>query len=172
MLSPCLHQFPVQNPPGDATSEKEPQFLDRHVDMLANHEARHLLLRRSQIIRQMRDFLTLQGFLEVQTPILSTGAGGALARPFETSATEFSDKKLSLRIAPELWLKRLILGGMDRIFEIGPCFRNEGELAMNADLEENLTLLQALTRYIIQSSRFVSSTARIRRSRALFEIRN
>lgn len=103
---------------------------------------------------------------------MSTGAGGALARPFDTSATEFSDKKLSLRIAPELWLKRLILGGMDRIFEIGPCFRNEGELAMNVDLEENLTLLQALTRYIIQSSRLVSSTARIRRSRALFEIRN
>lgn len=72
--------------------------------------------------------------MEVQTPILSTAAGGAVARSFETSATEFPEKQLSLRIAPELWLKRLILGGMDRIFEIGPCFRNEGQMAFDADL--------------------------------------
>jgi len=65
-------------------------------------------------------------FLEVQTPIIADKAGGAVARPFTTVSTEFSDKQLALRIAPEIWLKRLILGGMERVFEIGPAFRNEG----------------------------------------------
>lgn len=102
--------------------------------MLANPQAGYVLLRRSQVIRQMRDFLNRGGFVEVQTPILSTRAGGAIARPFETSASEFSEKQLSLRVAPELWLKRLIVGGMDRIFEIGPCFRNEGEAISNTAL--------------------------------------
>lgn len=64
--------------------------------------------------------------MEVQTPIIADSAGGAIARPFTTSATEFSQKQLALRIAPEIWLKRLVLGGMDRVFEIGPAFRNEG----------------------------------------------
>ncbi len=94
--------------------------------MLANQDATHTLLRRSQVIGQMRDILNRAGFAEVQTPILSDGAGGATARSFETSATEFSNKQLSLRVAPELWLKRLILGGLDKVFEIGTCFRNEG----------------------------------------------
>ena len=133
ILAPCLHQFPVHKPFGKAISENEPQFLDKHVDMLANYEAAQLLLRRSQIVRHMRNFLNIGGFAEVQTPILSMRAGGAIARSFQTSATEFNGKQLSLRVAPELWLKRLILGGMDRIFEIGPCFRNEGEAAFNGD---------------------------------------
>lgn len=81
---------------------------------------------RSHLIQHIRDFLLNDNFLEVQTPILAHGAGGASARPFLTTATEFVDKKLSLRIAPEIWLKRLVLGGMDRVFEIGPAFRNEG----------------------------------------------
>lgn len=94
--------------------------------MLANQDATRTILRRSQIIGQMRDFLKRRGYVEVQTPVLSDGAGGAIARAFETSATEFSNKQLSLRVAPELWLKRLVLGGLDRVFEIGTCFRNEG----------------------------------------------
>lgn len=64
--------------------------------------------------------------MEVNTPIVGSIAGGAIARPFYTSATEFADRQLSLRIAPELWLKRLVVGGFDRVFEIGPSFRNEG----------------------------------------------
>lgn len=120
--------------PKDAAPEHEPQFLDRHVNMLANHENMQLVLRRSQIVGQMREFLGVGGFVEVQTPILSAAAGGAIARPFETSATEFSGKQLSMRVAPELWLKRLIIGGMDRVFEIGPCFRNEGQAIPNADV--------------------------------------
>lgn len=64
--------------------------------------------------------------MEVSTPIIGAVAGGAIARPFKTSATEFPDRQLSLRIAPELWLKRLVVGGFDKVFEIGPSFRNEG----------------------------------------------
>lgn len=64
--------------------------------------------------------------MEVDTPILSSDAGGAIAKPFRTSATEFPERQLSLRIAPELWLKRMVVGGFDRVFEIGPSFRNEG----------------------------------------------
>lgn len=64
--------------------------------------------------------------MEVNTPILGGSAGGAIARPFLTSATEFPERELSLRIAPELWLKRLVVGGFDKVFEIGSSFRNEG----------------------------------------------
>lgn len=78
------------------------------------------------MFQSIRNFLVEDDFLEVQTPILARSAGGAVARPFETFASEFPDKSLSLRIAPEIWLKRLIIGGMDRVFEIGPVFRNEG----------------------------------------------
>lgn len=105
--------------------------------MLANYETTQLMLRRSEIVREMRQFLHIGGYTEVQTPVLSTGAGGAIAKSFETSATEFSEKRLSLRVAPELWLKRLVLGGMDRIFEIGPCFRNEGKAEPDADLQSD-----------------------------------
>lgn len=67
--------------------------------------------------------------MEVSTPIIGYEAGGALARPFYTSATEFPRRQLSLRIAPELWLKRLVVGGFDKVFEIGPSFRNEGRFS-------------------------------------------
>jgi lysyl-tRNA synthetase class 2 len=99
---------------------------NRHVDLLINKRTADTLRARSHIIQQMRRFLLDLNFLEVQTPIIGDSAGGAIARPFTTVATEWSDKELTLRIAPEIWLKRLILGGMDRIFEIGPAFRNEG----------------------------------------------
>lgn len=68
--------------------------------------------------------------MEVNTPILESIAGGATARPFHTAATEFPERLLSLRIAPELWLKRFVVGGFDKVFEIGPSFRNEGMLAV------------------------------------------
>jgi lysyl-tRNA synthetase class 2 len=81
---------------------------------------------RSDIIKYLRKFFDGKDFVEFQTPILAGGAGGAVARPFATTAVEFPDKELSLRIAPELWLKRLVIGGVDRVYEIGPAFRNEG----------------------------------------------
>jgi lysyl-tRNA synthetase, class II len=135
IISPCLHHFPKPESSEEATSKSMPQYLDRHVEMLMNYDLVQTISRRSQIIRLMREFLQVAGYIEVQTPILSAEAGGAIAKAFQTCATEFSQKQLSLRIAPELWLKRLIVGGMDRIFEIGPSFRNEGEMAVGINFE-------------------------------------
>ena len=94
--------------------------------MLIDPRPAQILHLRSEILKFMRNFLLQDGFVDVQTPILADTAGGAVARPFTTNATEFEDRGLSLRIAPELWLKRLIIGGLERVFEIGPSFRNEG----------------------------------------------
>lgn len=100
---------------------------NRHLDLLINPSSREILLLRDFIIRNMRKFFQQKlKCVEVQTPILAANAGGAVARPFATQATEFSHKELALRIAPELWLKRLVVAGLDRVFEIGPSFRNEG----------------------------------------------
>jgi len=84
------------------------------------------LVVRHHVLKTFRDFFDKQGFVEVSTPLIVAGAGGASARPFETQATEFSDTTLNLRVAPELWLKRLIIGGMEKVYEIGLAFRNEG----------------------------------------------
>ena len=78
------------------------------------------------MIDYIRTFLRNSDHVEVQTPMLEACAGGAIARPFQTASVEFADHQMNLRIAPELWLKRLIIGGFDRVFEIGSCFRNEG----------------------------------------------
>ncbi|KIW37328.1 lysine-tRNA ligase [Exophiala oligosperma] len=125
LLSPCLNRFPVEQP-GFATSEmSESNFTPRHVEMLTDPNVISTLKARSSLIRTMRSFFEQLSFVEVSTPILSASAGGATAKPFETGSTHF-DRKLALRIAPELYLKRLIVGGMTRIFEVGPSFRNEG----------------------------------------------
>lgn len=96
------------------------------MDLLVNQRVGDTLKLRSHIIQYIRNFFLEDRFLEVQTPLMTDGAGGAAARPFITHSTEFPERALTLRIAPELWLKRLIIGGMDRVFEIGPAFRNEG----------------------------------------------
>src|SRR5271156_3252488 len=131
LLAPCLHHFPVDEYGPRSGDLEDEQTLDRHVELLTNKDAVATLVLRSEIIQKMRDFLKSEGFIEVDTPILAGSAGGASARPFETTATEFTNRKLSLRIAPELWLKRLIIGGMEKVFEIGPCFRNEGKPYLN-----------------------------------------
>lgn len=121
MLAPCLYDIPA---PNDATESETPH--ERHVGMLVDDDVVRTIIQRSQITTAISGYLQSAGFLSVQTPILAANAGGAIARPFQTTATEFSDRKLALRIAPELWLKRLIVGGLQRVFEIGPSFRNEG----------------------------------------------
>ncbi|KAL8997153.1 MAG: hypothetical protein Q9188_006395 [Gyalolechia gomerana] len=120
LLSPCLHDLPthLRNP--------ETRIRNRHVDLQVNQRAAQTLQLRSRIISEIRRYLMQDGFLEVQTPILANSAGGAVARAFATKAVEFPDRHIELRTAPELWLKRLVLGGFDKIFELGPCFRNEG----------------------------------------------
>lgn len=127
LLAPCLHHFPAHKYGFHRADADDEQNLDRHVELLTDQDAVNTLVLRSEIVREMRNFFTSESFIEVETPILAGAAGGASARPFETVATEFPNRKLSMRIAPELWLKRLIVGGLERVFEVGPCFRNEGK---------------------------------------------
>ncbi|KAL7659806.1 mitochondrial lysine-tRNA synthetase, variant 2 [Aspergillus niger] len=120
LLSPCLHDIPV-----DAQGQENSPY-PRHVQFLADPETVNVIRARSAVVQYLRQFFVDRSFMEVNTPIIEAVAGGAIARPFHTTATEFPDRQLSLRIAPELWLKRLVVGGFDRVFEIGPSFRNEG----------------------------------------------
>ncbi len=120
LLSPSLHQLPTE------ITDPETKIRNRHADLLIDRRIAEVLDLRSDIIQHLRIFLLIDGFREVETPVLAGNAGGAVARPFTTSASEFPVQPISLRIAPELWLKRLILGGRDKIFEIGKSFRNEG----------------------------------------------
>ncbi|KAK8074842.1 hypothetical protein PG997_009505 [Apiospora hydei] len=120
LLSPSLAPIPTK------LVNEETMALNRPLDLLVNPHSQQLLRFRSEMIWRLRSFFVQKDFLEVQTPILADYAGGATARPFLTSATEFPSKQLAMRIAPELWLKRLVVGGFDKIFEIGTAFRNEG----------------------------------------------
>lgn len=120
LLAPSIAPLPFQIP-------EEARMQQRHLDLLVNKSARDILVARSFIINHLRAHLAkVLQCVEVQTPILAANAGGASARPFATRATEFSHKEMALRIAPELWLKRLVVAGFDRVFELGPAFRNEG----------------------------------------------
>ncbi len=103
----------------------EKRYRQRYVDLIVNPDARDLLIARSQIIAEMRRFIDARGFYEVETPTLLHLAGGAAARPFETHCNAL-DRTMQLRIATELNLKRLIVGGLERVYEIGRIFRNEG----------------------------------------------
>ena len=120
LMSPSLHQIP------EVLDDAETRASKRHVDMLVNPATIQTLRVRHIVERAMHDFFNEKDFIKVQTPILQSGAGGAVARPFETEATELQGETLNLRIAPELWLKRLVVGGMERVYELGTVFRNEG----------------------------------------------
>jgi lysyl-tRNA synthetase, class II len=106
-------------------TDVETRFRQRYVDLLVNPEVRDVFLKRSRIIREIRSFLDERGYLEVETPVLQSMAGGALARPFCTHHNAL-DIELYLRIALELYLKRLIVGGFPRVYELSRIFRNEG----------------------------------------------
>jgi lysyl-tRNA synthetase, class II len=106
-------------------TDVETRFRQRYVDLIMNPEVREVFVKRSKIIREIRGFLDARGYLEVETPVLQNIAGGALARPFRTHHNAL-DIDLYLRIALELYLKRLIVGGLPRVYELSRIFRNEG----------------------------------------------
>ncbi len=125
----------------------ETKYRQRYVDLIANEESRDRLRKRSQIIAAIRVFLGEQGFLEVETPMLHTIPGGAIAKPFTTHHNAL-DMKLYLRIAPELFLKRLIVGGLsDKVFEMNRCFRNEGLSPRHNPEFTSMELYQAYADY-------------------------
>lgn len=103
----------------------ETRYRQRYVDLIVNKEVRDLFIKRSQIIRYIRSFLDSRGFLEVETPMLQQMAGGARGRPFKSMHNAY-DMEVFLRIAPELYLKRLLVGGLERVYEMNRNFRNEG----------------------------------------------
>jgi lysyl-tRNA synthetase class 2 len=106
-------------------SDVETRYRQREVDLWANESSRRTLLLRSELVRRLRERLWAQGFVEVETPVLHPIPGGAVARPFVTHHNAL-DTDMYLRIAPELYLKRLVVGGFEKVFEIGRLFRNEG----------------------------------------------
>ena len=122
------------------------RYRQRYTDLIMNAEVKDTFIKRSQIVSAIRRFLDSQGFMEVETPMLVSNAGGAAARPFETHFNAL-DEDLKLRISLELYLKRLIVGGLERVYEIGRVFRNEGLDTRHNPEFTLMELYQAYTDY-------------------------
>lgn len=121
----------------------ELRYRQRYVDLIMNDEAKQIFVKRSGIIRAIRDFLNDRGYLEVETPMMQSIPGGATARPFKTHHNAL-DMELYLRVAPELFLKRLVVGGIERVYEINRNFRNEG---ISTQHNPEFTMLEFYTAY-------------------------
>ena len=127
-------------------TDTDTRYRQRYVDLIVNPEVKDTFIKRSLIIREIRNYLDEQGFIEVETPMLVENAGGASARPFETHFNALNEDK-KLRISLELYLKRLIVGGLEKVYEIGRVFRNEGTDAMHNPEFTLMELYQAYTDY-------------------------
>ena len=141
LLAKCLKPLPEKF---HGLTDQDLRYRQRYLDMIVNPEVRATFRKRSQIISALRTFLESRGFMEVETPVLHTQAGGAAARPFVTHHNAL-DIDMYLRIALELHLKRLIVGGFDRVYEIGRVFRNEGMDTKHNPEFTMLELYQAFT---------------------------
>jgi lysyl-tRNA synthetase class 2 len=127
-------------------ADVEQRFRRRYLDLIVNERAREIFMRRAQIMRELRHFFDERGYVEVETPMMHPILGGATARPFVTHHNTF-DRDLYLRIAPELYLKRLVVGGLDRVYEINRNFRNEGIDAIHQPEFTMLEFYQAYSDY-------------------------
>jgi lysyl-tRNA synthetase class 2 len=137
------------NPPPEkwhGLTDIEKRYRQRYVDLMVNENSRRVFLTRTQLVRAIRSFLDAEGFMEVETPILQPIYGGAVARPFVTHHHAL-DQQLYLRIADELYLKRLIVGGFEKVYEIGKDFRNEGISTQHNPEFTMLELYQAYADY-------------------------
>ncbi len=166
MLAKAIRPVPFPKEKGEQRwyelHDVEQRYRQRYLDLLVNPESRQRLIARCRMIREIRRFLDERGFLEVETPVLQPMAGGAAARPFVTHHNAL-DREFQLRIALELHLKRLLIGGIDRVYEIGRVFRNEGistrhnpEFTMlelyqaYANLEDIMSLVEELFRHVAE----------------------
>ena len=122
------------------------RYRQRYVDLIVNPEVKDTFVKRSKIIKEIRNFLDGRGFMEVETPMLVSNAGGAAARPFETHYNALNED-VKLRISLELYLKRLIVGGLEKVYEIGRVFRNEGVDTRHNPEFTLMELYQAYTDY-------------------------
>ena len=127
-------------------TDTDTRYRQRYVDLIMNEDVKDTFIKRSKVISSIRRYLDGQGFMEVETPMLVSNAGGAAARPFETHFNAL-DEDLKLRISLELYLKRLIVGGMERVYEIGRVFRNEGLDTRHNPEFTLMELYQAYTDY-------------------------
>ena len=143
MLSKSLQILPEKF---HGLTDTDTRYRQRYVDLIMNKESKETFIKRSQILSSIRRFLDGQGFMEVETPMLVSNAGGAAARPFETHYNALSED-VKLRISLELYLKRLIVGGLERVYEIGRVFRNEGTDARHNPEFTLMELYQAYTDY-------------------------
>lgn len=127
-------------------TDTDMRYRQRYVDLIMNEESRNTFIMRSRIIKEIRNFLDARSFIEVETPMLVSNAGGAAARPFDTHYNAL-DEDVKLRISLELYLKRLIVGGLERVYEIGRVFRNEGVDTRHNPEFTLMELYQAYTDY-------------------------
>ena len=127
-------------------TDTDTRYRQRYVDLIMNQDSKNVFIKRSQILKEIRNFLAGRDFMEVETPMLVSNAGGAAARPFETHYNALNED-VKLRISLELYLKRLIVGGLERVYEIGRVFRNEGVDTRHSPEFTLMELYQAYTDY-------------------------